>query len=59
MKLTLRNIIGLVVFGSQNAFQTIVSLGGVAIQIGYFVPVVLVSRNTPSLRQCSSKEMKK
>ncbi|CAI6099914.1 unnamed protein product [Clonostachys chloroleuca] len=35
-------VIGLVVFGSQNAFQTIVSLGGVAIQIGYFVPVVLL-----------------
>ncbi|CAG9978447.1 unnamed protein product [Clonostachys byssicola] len=35
-------MIGLVVFGSRNAFETIVSLGGVAIQIGYFVPVALL-----------------
>jgi choline transport protein len=33
---------GLVVFGSNYAFQAIVSLGGVAIQIGYLTPVLMV-----------------
>ncbi|KAJ5457049.1 hypothetical protein N7530_012323 [Penicillium desertorum] len=33
--------IGLVVFGSNYAFQAIVSLGGVAIQIGYLTPVLM------------------
>lgn len=33
---------GLEVFGSGHAFEEIVSLGGVAIQIGYFIPVIMV-----------------
>lgn len=35
-------IIGLVVFGSDLAFEIIVSLGGVAIQFGYLVPVLMI-----------------
>ncbi|KAF0318840.1 hypothetical protein GQ607_013972 [Colletotrichum asianum] len=34
--------IGLVVFGSDHAFEAIVSLGGVAIQIGYLIPVIML-----------------
>ncbi|KAK2731397.1 amino acid transporter [Colletotrichum kahawae] len=32
----------LVVFGSDHAFEAIVSLGGVAIQIGYLIPVTML-----------------
>ncbi|PYI03581.1 amino acid transporter, partial [Aspergillus sclerotiicarbonarius CBS 121057] len=35
-------VIGLVVFGSDYAFQAIVSLGGVAIQIEYLTPVLML-----------------
>ncbi|PWY85793.1 hypothetical protein BO94DRAFT_518263 [Aspergillus sclerotioniger CBS 115572] len=35
-------VIGLVVFGSDYAFEAIVSLGGVAFQIGYLTPVLLL-----------------
>lgn len=35
-------ILGLVVFGSDLAFEIIVSLGGVAIQFGYLVPVLMI-----------------
>ncbi|KAH0438386.1 hypothetical protein CcaCcLH18_03373 [Colletotrichum camelliae] len=35
-------MIGLVVFGSDHAFEAIVSLGGVAIQIGYLIPVTML-----------------
>ncbi|RKL12983.1 hypothetical protein BFJ68_g7365 [Fusarium oxysporum] len=34
--------IGLVLFGSDYAFQIIVSLGGVAIQFGYLIPILML-----------------
>ncbi|KAL6362466.1 hypothetical protein LRP88_03748 [Fusarium phalaenopsidis] len=34
-------VIGLVLFGSDYAFQIVVSLGGVAIQFGYLIPILM------------------
>ncbi|KAL5593003.1 hypothetical protein FOBRF1_012105 [Fusarium oxysporum] len=35
-------VIGLVVFGSDYAFQAIVSLGNAAIQLGYLIPILML-----------------
>ncbi|UPK92676.1 hypothetical protein LCI18_003611 [Fusarium solani-melongenae] len=35
-------VIGLVLFGSDYAFQIVVSLGGVAIQFGYLIPILML-----------------
>ncbi|RTE83189.1 hypothetical protein BHE90_002274 [Fusarium euwallaceae] len=49
-------VIGLVLFGSDYAFQIVVSLGGVAIQFGYLIPILmycsrwLIWDASPSLR---------
>jgi choline transport protein len=36
-------IIGLIVLGSDLAFESIISGGGVTLQIGYVTPVIVVS----------------
>lgn len=43
---TAEAIVGIVVFGSNYAFQAIISLGGAAIQIGYLVPILMVCSST-------------
>ena len=40
--LILDMILGLIVLGSDYAFQAIVSCGGVCIQIGYVIPIIIL-----------------
>ena len=40
--LILDMILGLIVLGSDYAFQAIVSCGGVCIQIGYVIPIIII-----------------
>lgn len=39
-------IIGLIVLGSDLAFESIISGGGVTLQIVYVTPIIVVSRST-------------
>ena len=36
-------IVGLIVLGSDLAFQSIISGGGITLQIGYVTPIIVVS----------------
>jgi len=46
-------IIGLIVLGSDLAFESIISGGGVTLQVGYVTPIIVVSGHLSSgVRAC-------
>jgi choline transport protein len=47
-------VIGLIVLGSDLAFESIISGGGVTLQIGYVTPVIVVSLHITSLKQSTN-----